>query len=349
MTDVLIRKAGRAGHITLNRPDALNALTYPMILEIEQALDAWAEDPEISLVLIDAAGVKAFCAGGDIVEMYETASTGDFEYGRRFWADEYRLNAKIFHYPKPYVALMQGFTMGGGVGVSCHGSHRVVCETSQIAMPECGIGLIPDVGGSLMLGLAPGRLGEYLGTTAARMGPADAIYAGFADTFVPQDKWPELRGLLCENGDADGSVTWVSEPAPQGAFETLQPKIDRHFAGETLGDICRSLDHDPSEFAEQALKALGKVSPLSAAATVEIVHRVRGAPSIQAALEMEYRFTYRSAENGDFIEGIRAMVIDKDRSPNWRHPDPRKVPLIDVSKMLMPLGENALDQRGGLP
>ena len=168
MTDqaeIHIRKEGRAGRITLDRPKALNALTYDMALAIGAALDQWRDDGAVDLVIIDALGDKAFCAGGDIQKLYDTGRAGDFAYGRRFWADEYRLNARIAEYPKPYVALMQGFVMGGGVGISCHGSHRIVCASTRIAMPECGIGLVPDVGGSLLLARAPGRLGEYVGCT----------------------------------------------------------------------------------------------------------------------------------------------------------------------------------------
>ena len=153
--DILIRRQGRAGRITLNRPKALNALTYGMCLEIDRALRAWADDPEVACVVIDAVGERAFCAGGDIQVMYETGTAGDYAYGRRFWADEYRMNAQIAEYPKPYIALMQGFTMGGGVGVACHGSHRIVGRSSRIAMPECAIGLVPDVGGSALLARAP--------------------------------------------------------------------------------------------------------------------------------------------------------------------------------------------------
>src|SRR6056300_1702778 len=176
MTDIHIRITGRAGRITLNRPKALNALTYDMCLAMEQALLAWRDDPAVDMVVIDATGDRAFCAGGDIADLYASGLRGDYAYGQTFWAAEYRLNALIYHYPKPYIAFMQGFTMGGGVGISCHGSHRIVGETSQIAMPECGIGLIPDVGGSYILACAPGYLGEYLGLTAARMAAADAIY-----------------------------------------------------------------------------------------------------------------------------------------------------------------------------
>ena len=201
MSDIFVRKSGHAGRITLTRPKALNAVTYEMCQAIEAALDDWRDDDDVALVIIDAEGDKAFSAGGDIQKLYETGRAGDFAYGQKFWADEYRLNAKIREYSKPYVAFMQGFTMGGGVGVSCHGSHRIVCETSQIAMPECGIGLVPDVGGSLMLAQAPGRLGEYLGTTCARMGPADAIFVGFADTYVPAQDWPALIERLEKTGD----------------------------------------------------------------------------------------------------------------------------------------------------
>ncbi len=340
MSDIHIRRAGRAGRITLNRPKALNALTYEMCLSIEGALDDWRNDRQVELIVIDATGERAFCAGGDIQDMYDTARAGDFEYGRRFWADEYRLNAIIFHYPKPYVALMQGFTMGGGVGISCHGSHRIVDETTLIAMPECGIGLVPDVGGSLLLSQAPGRCGEYLGTTATRMGPGDAIYAGFADYCIPQADWPKLIADLEEAGD-HSLIDAAAQPAPDAWLSALQPQIDTHFAGETLADIARSLAGDDSEFARSALKSLGRVSPLSAACTVEMLHRLRGSEDIAKALDLEYRFTYRSAQYGDFPEGIRATLIDKDRSPKWQHESAYSVTLTDVSKMLMPLPKDA--------
>ena len=341
MADIAIRKEGRSGRITLARPKALNALTYEMCIEIDAALIAWRDDADVSLVLIDAEGDRAFCAGGDIAEMYASGTRGDYSYGRKFWADEYRMNARIAEYPKPVTSFLQGFTMGGGVGVGCHGSHRIVGETSQIAMPECGIGLVPDVGGSFLLALAPGRVGEYLGTTGARMGPADAIFAGFADLFVPEADWETLKAQLIERGDADVILPATALP-PEGNLERLRPEIDAHFAGETLGDIARLLKHADTEFASETLKALSRAAPLSAACAVEMLHRLRGAPSMRRALEMEYRFTYRSMEHADFIEGIRAAIIDKDRNPRWRHEGPEAVPAVDVAKMLMPLGAEAL-------
>jgi len=342
MADISIRVEGKAGRITLKRPQALNALTYQMCLDIEVAIDAWRDDEAVALVIIDADGDKAFCAGGDIQEMYDTGITGNFTYGQKFWADEYRLNAKIAEYPKPYIALMQGFTMGGGVGVSCHGSHRIVGDSSQIAMPECGIGLVPDVGGSLILAQAPGHLGEYFGTTAARMGPADAIYVGFADTYVPEDKWPDMIAALETSGDVTEIERFSATP-PAGNLSASQPEIDACFAGVNLAAIEADLTTSGSEFALKTLKALRRNSPLSTAVTIEMVRRLREGAGIRDALGMEYRYTYRSMEHGDFLEGIRAAIIDKDRNPNWKHASIHDVPDADVARMLAPLGDNSLN------
>lgn len=341
MSDIDIRVTGYAGRITLTREKALNALSYDMCMAIDAALKDWANNDAVKVVVIDAAGDKAFCAGGDIAELYATGKAGDYGYGRTFWRDEYRLNARIFGYPKPVVSFLQGFTMGGGVGIGCHGTHRIVCESSQISMPEVGIGLIPDVGGTLILALAPGRLGEYLGLTAGRMKAADAIYAGFADLYIPKDKWAGLIAALEQDGNP-GILDNAAEDAPEATLDAMQGDIDRLFAGETLGDILTDLNLNRSEFAEGARKALFRNSPLSMASTVEILHRLRGETlSIQRALDLEYRFTYRSMEKGDFLEGIRAQIIDKDRQPKWQYAD-RIVPAVAVSQMLMPLGADAL-------
>jgi len=341
MGDISICKTGRAGRITLQRPKALNALTYQMCLDIDAALIAWREDADVDLIVIDAEGEKAFCAGGDIAEMYETGTKGDYDYGRKFWFDEYRMNKRLHEYPKPVVSFLQGFTMGGGVGVGCHGSHRIAGETSQIAMPEVGIGLVPDVGGTYILARAPGRLGEYLGTTAARMTAGDAIAVGFADHFIPEAEWPALIEALEETGDIM-VLEQAVQPAPDSPLMAQLDDINRHFGGESLGDILNSLEADGGAFAMDAIKRLSRNAPLSMACTVEMIHRLRG-PSLtlRKALDMEYRFTYRSMEHGDFLEGIRAQIIDKDRNPQWQHPL-HKVPAVAVSKMLIPLGKNAV-------
>lgn len=341
MADILIRKEGRGGRITLNRPKALNALTYDMCLAIDRALIDWAGDPEVALVLIEGAGERAFCAGGDIAEMYASGTRGDYAYGRRFWRDEYRMNARIAEYGKPVVSFLHGFTMGGGVGVGCHGSHRIVGETAQIAMPECGIGLVPDVGGSFLLATAPGHLGEYLGTTGARMGPADAIVAGFADHFVPEAEWADLKAGLVATGDAAILSDRVRQPQ-EGRLAAHRVEIDRHFAAATLAGIVGSLSADASPFAAETLGALARAAPLSAACAVGMIRRLRGHASMRAALALEYRFTFRSMEHADFLEGIRAAIIDKDRNPRWRHPGPEAVTAEEVDRMLAPLGRDEL-------
>jgi len=341
MSDLTIRAQGHIGHITLTRTKALNALSYDMCLGVERALDAWRDDPAVALIVIDAEGDKAFCAGGDIAELYATGTAGNLDYGRKFWRDEYRMNAKLAEYPKPIVSLMQGFTMGGGVGLGGHVSHRVVCDSTQISMPECGIGFVPDVGGSYLLAKAPGRLGEYLGLTAARIGPGGAIHAGFADFYIPQDNWPALIDQLAETGDV-ALVSAASEAAPQGELSTLQPQIDSLFDGEDLQELLNTLCADNSDFAAKTLKTLMRNAPLSMAVALEMIHRLRGPSlSIRTALEMEYRVSHRIMEHGDFLEGIRAAIIDKDRTPKWKHAHD-SVPPSDVSRMLMPLGPDTL-------
>ena len=338
--DILIRTEGRAGRITLNRPKALNALTWDMCLKIDAALRDWAGDGDVALVLIDGAGERAFCAGGDIVEMYRTGTAGDYDYGRRFWADEYRMNARLAEFPKPVVSFLHGFTMGGGVGVGCHGAHRIVGESAKLAMPECGIGLVPDVGGSLILSRGPGRLGEYLGMTGTRMGPGDAIHAGFADHYLPEAGWDALKAELCLSGDS-GAVARAAEAPPESPLAARQAVIDAHFAGDTLGDMLRSLRAEETDFARETLEALAKNSPLSMGCTVEMIRRLRPGATIRDALAQEYRFTFRAMEHGDFLEGIRAAIIDKDRSPRWSH-DPDELGEEDVAAMLAPLGDDAL-------
>lgn len=344
MSDIQIRKSGRAGHITLTRPKALNALTYEMCLSTERALDRWRDDPEIALIILDAEGDRAFCAGGDIAEMYHTGKAGDFDYGRKFWRDEYRMNAKLAEYPKPIVSFLHGFVMGGGVGIGGHCSHRIVSDSTQLSMPECGIGFVPDVGGTYLLAQAPGRLGEYLGLSAARMGPGDAIHAGFADTYIPQPEWAALKALLSDTGEVD-HIARSARPTPDSPLAKDQPEIDDLFGGEAAKDIFNALNASDSELAAKALKAMRRCAPLSLAVTVEMIHRLRG-PSltIRKALEMEYRVSHRIMEHGDFLEGIRAAIIDKDKTPNWQYAD-GTVPAIAVSKMLMPLGADKLDFR----
>jgi len=331
MSDIDIRVTGQAGRITLNRPKALNALTYEMAMAIDAALKDWAGNDAVKLVVIDAEGDKAFCAGGDIQQLYETGIAGDFAYGQTFWRDEYRLNARLAEYGKPIVAFMQGFVMGGGVGIGCHVSHRVVDDSTQIAMPECGIGLVPDVGGSLLLARAPGRLGAYLGLTAARMGAGDAIRAGFADRHIPRDDWAGIIADLESTGDIsalpDGSAGGDTPLAD------AQDMIDACFVG-SLEETAAKLEASDHELASSALKAIGRNSPLAMAVALEMLDRLGPDADIRDALRLEYRFTARAIEHGDFLEGIRAQIIDRDRNPQWKH---KVVSGDEVAKMLSPL------------
>lgn len=337
MSDVSIRISGRVGRITLTREHALNALSQQICRSIDAALIAWADDPAVALVVIDAAGERAFCAGGDIADIHAACLAGDYDYGRDFWAREYRMNARISLYPKPVVTLMQGFTLGGGVGLGCHGTHRVVGESSRIAMPECGIGIVPDVGGSLLLSRAPGRLGEYLGITGARMGPGDANYAGFADHFIPQDYWPNLIEALETSADAT-LVKRAAIAPPEGKLAAQRAQIDRLFSALDLRGLMENLATENSDFARDSLARIDKANALAAACTLMLVRRLRNAGDIQTSLQMEYRFTYRAMAMNDFAEGIRAAIIDRDGVPDWHYRQASDLPDGLIDEMLSPLG-----------
>lgn len=332
---ILTRIEGRAGRITFNRPAALNALDHDMAMAIEAAIDGWRDDPTVALIVIDAVGEKAFCAGGDIAAVYRAGIAGDLRPGRDFWRDEYRMNAKIAEYPKPVVSFMQGFVMGGGVGVGGHASQRIAGDTTQIAMPETGIGLIPDVGGTLILARAPGRVGEYLGLTGGRIGAADALYAGFADHYLPEAEWPGLIARLVETGDP-GVIPRGLVPAAKGQLADRRPQIEAGFGGRDIHEIVASLEAAGTQFAADTLKVLRRNSALSLEATLRLVRMTRAEPTIRAALSNEFRFTFRAVEEADFLEGVRAQIIDKDRNPQWKY-SPETLPMAEVTRLLAPV------------
>jgi len=334
MSDVLVSIKGRAGRITLNRPAALNALTYEMVTEIHRALDGFASDDRIALIVVDGAGDRAFCAGGDIVMLYKTGKSQP-ELGRTFWRDEYRLNAAIAHYPKPYVAILDGIVMGGGIGIGGHGSHRVVTERSVLAMPETAIGFAPDVGGTRLLALAPGHIGEYLAMTGGRMSGPDAIFAGFADYFVPSERLAALIEVLETSGDP-ASISRFAETPPSSELASHAKEIDAAFnEGDALTIMAR-LQGTP--FGEKAAAVIARNSPFSVAVALEAVRRARRDPDIVSCLALEYRFSHRALENPNFYEGVRAAVIDKDRSPVWRPKTLAEVDPQAVQASLAPLG-----------
>ena len=335
--EVIIRKEGRAGRLTLNRPQALNALTHGICLQTTQALHDWADDPEIAVIILDGAGERAFCAGGDIVQVTEAGKRGEYDVSRNFWRDEYRMNCLLADYAKPVVSFMHGFVMGGGVGYGCHTRNRIVGESTLIAMPECGIGMIPDVGGTWLLGQAPGELGTYLALTGARMEAGDAIHAGFADRFIPESDWDAVKAALAETGDLS-VLPRLPDPASQMAIE--QSRLNRLFAPSTVTEIIDNLRTDNSAIAQSALKAIRRNSPLSMACALAML---RPSPrSLDEALKQEYRWTWRSMEHADFIEGVRAQIIDKDRTPHWKHDDVADVTIAEVAAMLATLGRDEL-------
>lgn len=308
MADVLIRTDRMVGHITLNRPHALNALTHDIVRAVDAALRRWATDSAVALVVIDGAGDRAFCAGGDLAAIYRAGLAADHEANRAFFADEYRMNARIGSYPKPVIAFLHGFVMGGGVGIGGHASHRIVGESTRISMPEVSIGMVPDVGGTFILGHAPGRIGEYLGLTGARIGPGDAILAGFADFFVPEADWPAVKEALAAAGDP---LVIPRHPRPEAQLEGRDLAA---FGGETVQDILTALEASGGHEASQQLQ---RNSPLAMAAALHLIRAGRHDDHLRNSLAREFRFSYRSTVVGDFLEGIRALVIDKDRNPVW--------------------------------
>ena len=323
------------GRVTLRRPEALNALTHEMCEELEAALLDWKDNDKVTQVIIDAEGEKAFCAGGDIAKLYHKGVAGEFEGVQAFWREEYRLNSLINHYPKPYIAFLQGYVMGGGVGISCHGSHRIVGESTKMAMPECAIGLVPDVGGSYLLARAPGLTGQFLGTTGYRMTAADALWAGFADSFIPQKSWADAIDLLVKQGRPDGLATFTEE-AGESQLAIWREDIDRLFTDFNPDQLATDLVGRTDDLAVQISKALIHNAPLSMMAVDAMLTALGPDCRFAQALEMEYRFTSRAMQKAEFLEGTRAMLIDKDRQPQWQYKTASDIPPGLVDELLAP-------------
>lgn len=344
-TECLIRRDGRGGRITLNRPDALNALTYAMVGQIGAALEGWRNDPAVAVVILDGAGGRALCAGGDVISLYNASARGsapDAAVGPRFWADEYRLNAMIERYPKTFVAIMDGIVMGGGVGLSAHGAHRVVTEKTMVAMPETAIGLIPDVGGTWLLGHAQGRFGEYLGLTGARMDGADAIQAGFADIYLPRADIAAFVAALCDAAGApiDEITDAAAEtPVPASKLAANSEAIQAIFAAETVEAMHAAALSSASPFAQRVVADLAGKSPKALKLALAAIRQARGARSLEAALNVEYRLVTRLYEDGEFVEGVRALLVDKDKAPQWSPPDLASVTQTLIAAYMAPLPE----------
>jgi enoyl-CoA hydratase/carnithine racemase len=338
--DIRFERRGAAGVITLTRPKALNALSLPMVQAMARALEVWEEDSGVAAVLIMGEG-RAFCAGGDIARVYEARRKG--ESAVQFFADEYRLNARIESYPKPYVALIDGIVMGGGVGVSCHGSHRVMTEKALLAMPEVGIGFFPDVGGSHLLPGLPGHYGYYLALTGARIKYGDAFGAGIATHAAPSDAMDKIVTEIADKGDPDTALKGAFETAPPcETDEATLAKIGKHFSKPDLTAIFASLAAaGDDEFAASTLATMRSRSPTSLAVTFRQLSSGAGLP-MRDCMRMEFRILNRMLEGHDFYEGIRAVLIEKDGKPAWRPATIDEVKPEDIGRYFAPLGDAEL-------
>ena len=331
--EVLTHIDARVGFITLNRPKAINSLTHPMVTAMDATLREWADDDAVAAVVLTGAGERGLCAGGDVVALYHSAKAGGAE-ARKFFFDEYRLNARIGRYPKPYVAVMDGIVMGGGVGVAGHGNVRVVTDTSKIAMPEVGIGFIPDVGGTYLLSRAPGGLGLHAGLTGAPFGAGDAIAMGFADHYVPHAALESFVAAVVADG-VDAALGKFAEQAPASPLVAQRDWIDACYSGETIIEIVAALrEHEGP--AKDAADLIGTRSPVALAATLAAVRRAAKLPSLEDVLVQEYRVSCASLRSHDFVEGIRAQLVDKDRNPQWSPSSIDAVTEADVEQYFIP-------------
>jgi enoyl-CoA hydratase len=349
--EIRVQRRGALVVVTLNRPGALNALSFAMCRVLDDGLRRWKADPEVHAVLIKGAGERAFCAGGDIRWLYEVLTTRGEAEALGFYALEYPLNARLHHFPKPYIALLDGITMGGGVGVSVHGSHRVVTERTVFAMPETGIGLFPDVGATHVLPRLPGALGMYLGLTGARLGAADCLGAGIGGCYVPADRLDELEQALADadlSGNAHRAVTAVldgfgGDPGWPRLIEHMG-RIDRCYGKDRLDEVMRALEDEPTGWGRQELETLASKSPTSLAVTFRQL-RQGAALDFNAAMRLEYRLVHRFVAGHDFREGVRALIIDKDNLPSWRPSWLEDVTTAEVEAYFRPLPGGELQLR----
>ena len=351
--DILFDRAGGVGTVLLNRPRALNAFTLGMYRRLDPMLREWADDPAIHAVLIEGAGERAFCAGGDVRAVYEAGKgiSGDREFTSVFFAEEYRIISCIHHYPKPYVAILDGITMGGGAGVSVNGAYRVATERTMFAMPETGIGLFPDVGATRFLNRCPGRIGRYLGLTGARLGAADALYCGFATHFVPHGRVADLRAALTgiawraggERAQVETALALLNADPGSPPLAARRDIIDRCFAGETVEAVLDALAHETGDtgWAAETRASLLTKSPTSLRITLRQLVLGQGL-DLEEALRLEYRMTQHVMAAHDFYEGVRAALVDKDQSPRWLPANLAEIDEAATAAYFAPLGDREL-------
>ena len=342
MTDdpeILFDLRDGVAEVTLNRPRALNALTLDMVRVFDPQLAAWEGDGAVRAVVARGSGDKAFCAGGDVQKLYD--GRPGCAVHKEFFREEYRLNRRIHNYPKPYVALMDGITMGGGVGLSIHAGTRIAADNTIFAMPETGIGLFPDVGGSWFLPRLPGEIGMFMAMTGVRLKAADCVYAGICDAYIPNDRHDELIDVLRGGSGVEEVVARFSEVPGEAPLAEQRDAIDRCFAGDTVEAIIAALEREDSEWAEKQLSIMAGKSPTSQ----KISHRqlrMGSRLNFDDCMIMEYRMSQHLMEGGDFFEGVRAVVVDKDMSPKWSPAALSDLSERDVEKYFEPLGNRDL-------
>lgn len=322
---IVVERLGRSGIITLNRPQAINALTHGMIVEIARVLDDWRTDPTIGVVVLRGAGERGFCAGGDVVAIAALARD-DPAAGRTFWRDEYALDLAIARYPIPVVAIMDGIVLGGGMGLAAHASHRVVTERSRLGMPEVAIGFVPDVGGTHLLSRAPGELGTHLGLTGGMATAGDALALGLADALVPQDALPELLVRLRTEAPDAAIAALAVEPPPSPLLDD-RSVLDAAYAHDTVAEVLAALR---AAGRTDVADVIATKSPLALGVTLASLRRARAESDLAEALEREYRVSSRFLAEHDFAEGIRAQLVDKDRTPRW---NPATLDAVDPARV----------------
>ncbi len=331
--DILFEQVGRAGIVTLSRPASLNAINHSMVSALARALSAWEADSAVERVIIRGEG-RAFSAGGDILDVYRAGLEG--RASPDFFADEYRLNAAIARFPKPYIALIDGIVMGGGVGVSFHGSHRVMTENAVFAMPEVGIGFFPDVGGSHLLSRLPGELGMYLALTGNRIRRGDACAAGLATHSADAGSLAALTKALCDADNVDGTLSSFGVAAEPELNEGIRHAIARHFSFESLTEILESLSQDQDDWARQTLATIEKRSPTSLCVAFRQL-RAGAMLEMDECMTMEFRILNRMLAGHDFYEGIRAVLVEKGSTPRWQPETLDKISEDHINAYFAPL------------
>lgn len=340
-SDVHIHTHGKIGHISLNRPKALHALTLEICHEMSAALSKWATDDGIAAVLLDHAEGRGFCAGGDINLLRESALSDGGVSGRRFFHDEYQLNHQMFEYAKPIVAFMEGITMGGGVGISQPARYRVATENTRFAMPETGIGLFPDVGGGWYLPRLGGRLGQYLALTGARLDGAECLWAGLATHYLPSGKLAEAKARISEHPDRiAGILAELSETPPDAKIAVHANRIAQAFAPDRFEDILANLEADTSEWATKELAVLASKSPQTCKVALRQLAEGAECKTFAQNMAMEYRIASRVLVRPDFAEGVRAVIVDKTGDPSWQPARPEDVTDELLDAIFAPLPQN---------